>query len=63
MINNEEKIAIILNKIDNLEALVKSLIDNAEVCAGKYSLEDELADCNIKKGVLVQALQELGGSV
>lgn len=63
MIDNQEKIAIILNKLDNLEAMIKSFIDNAEVCAGKYSLEDELANCNIKKGVLMQALSELGGSI
>jgi hypothetical protein len=63
MINNQEKIEAVINRINNLEALKKSLIDNAEVCIDKYSLEEELYLCNAKKDALVQLLNSLGGSI
>ena len=63
MINNQEKIEAVINRINNLEALKKSLIDNAEVCIDKYSLEEELYSCNAKKDALVELLNSLGGSI
>ncbi len=36
MITNEEKINYIINRINNIDAQIKSFIDNAELCAGKY---------------------------
>jgi hypothetical protein len=63
MINNQEKIEAVINRINNIEALKKSLIDNAEVCIDKYSLEEELGLCNAKKDALVQLLNSLGGSI
>jgi hypothetical protein len=59
MINNEEKIAIILNKINNLDALVKSLIDNAEICKDKYILADELIECDRRKTALLEEKEAL----
>lgn len=59
MINNEEKIEMILNKLNNLEALIKSLTDNAEICKDKYVLEDELLECNKKKTALLNEKQAL----
>lgn len=61
MINNEEKVEIIVNKLNTLEFIIKSYIDHAEVFKDKYSLEDVLIDCNAQKEVMIQKLQELGG--
>lgn len=62
MIANEEKIDLIINKLNNIEAMIVSFIDNAEACQDKYSLEEELEICNAKKAVLLEALQNLGGT-
>ena len=59
MINNEEKVAMIINKINNIDAQIKSFIDNAEICAGKYSVEEEVLACNAKKDALIQELNLL----
>ena len=48
MLTNQEKIDIIINKIDNLEKVIQSYIDNAEKLKDKYSLEDKLIICNTK---------------
>ena len=62
MISNEEKIAVIINRLNNLDLSIKSLVDNADVNINKYSLEEELALCEAKKNALLEALQNLGGS-
>ena len=62
MTDNEKKISIIINKLNNLYFAIKSFIDNAEEFKNKYSLEDELADCNAKKNALLKALEEIGGT-
>lgn len=59
MLTNEEKISIIINRIDNIDAQIKSFIDNAEICAGKYSVEEEVLACNAKKESLLQELNLL----
>jgi hypothetical protein len=59
MLTNEEKISIIMNRIDNIDAQIKSFIDNAEICAGKYSVEEEVLACNAKKESLLQELNLL----
>jgi hypothetical protein len=59
MINNEEKVAMIINKINNIDAQIKSFIDNAEICAGKYSVEEEVLACNAKKTALIQEMESL----
>jgi hypothetical protein len=59
MLTNEEKISIIINRIDNIDAQIKSFIDNAEICAGKYSVEEEVLACNAKKEPLLQELNLL----
>ena len=59
MLTNEEKISIIINRIDNIDAQIKSFIDNAEICAGKYSVEEEVLACNAKKEALLQELNLL----
>ena len=62
MLNNEEKIAMIINRLDNLEASIQSFIKNEEASRGKYVLKDELLSCNIKKQALIEMLKNLGGS-
>lgn len=59
MISNQEKVDIINNKINNLDAQIRSFIDNAEICSGKYSLEEEVAACNAKKTALIQEREAL----
>ena len=56
MITNEEKRSFIINRINNIDAQIKSFIDNAEICAGKYSVDEEILACNAKKEALIQEL-------
>jgi len=60
MLTNEEKIDIIIDKLNKLDFIIKSFIDHAEEFKDKYSLEDELADCNAKKAVFISMLEDLG---
>lgn len=62
MITNQEKIDIIVNRLDNLEAIKQSFIIHAEEFQNKYSLEDELLNCSIQKTALLDELAALGGS-
>jgi hypothetical protein len=59
MITNEEKIEFLINRLNNLDAIIKSYIDNAEMLKDKYSLEDKLADCNKEKAALLKAMEDL----
>ena len=59
MLTNEEKINFIVNRINNINAQIKSFTDNAEICAGKYSVEEEVLACNAKKEALIQELSLL----
>ena len=59
MITNTEKIDIINNRLASLEFIINSFIDHAEEFNDKYSLEDELANCNIKKTALLEEKQAL----
>ena len=63
MINDQEKIEFLLNRLKNLEQIIKSFIDNAEILKDKYSLEEELKICDIKKAVILGKLQDLGYSL
>lgn len=62
MLTDQEKIGIIVNRLDNLELVIQSYIDNAEMLKDKYSLEEKLTICNIQKNVLLQELTDLGGT-
>ncbi|MBM3211113.1 hypothetical protein FJZ33_02770 [Candidatus Poribacteria bacterium] len=62
MITNQEKIDILIHKIETIEFIKKSFIDHAEEFKDKYILEDEIAICNTKKNALLQELQDLGGT-
>jgi hypothetical protein len=59
MISHEEKRIFIINRINNIDAQIKSFIDNAEICAGKYSVDEEVLACNAKKQALIQELDLL----
>lgn len=61
MITNGEKIDFLINKLNNLELVKKSYIDHAEEFKDKYSLNEVLSDCEIKKNVLLGQLESLGG--
>lgn len=60
MIANQDKIDLIINKINNLDAVIKSFIDNADALKDKYFLEDEIVNCNAKKHVFIKMLEDLG---
>jgi hypothetical protein len=62
MISNQDKIDIIIWRLNNIEGDIKSFIDNAEKFKDKYSLEEELIICNAKKEALLYELNTLGGS-
>jgi hypothetical protein len=59
MISHEEKRIFIINRINNIDAQIKSFINNAEICAGKYSVDEEVLACNAKKQALIQELDLL----
>ena len=63
MINYEEKISILMERLSTIEFMMKSFIDHAESFKGKYSLEDELAICESKKAALIEMLEGLGVSL
>lgn len=62
MISNQEKIDIIIGRLNNTHGDIKSFIDHAERFQDKYSLQEELDICNAKKEVLLTELSALGGS-
>ena len=62
MINNQDKIDLILWRLNNIYGNIKSFIDHAEQFRDKYSLEDELSKCNAKKEALLNELNLLGGT-
>ena len=59
MITNKDKIDTIDNRLDTLEFIINSFIDHAEEFKDKYSLEDELSNCNRKKMALLEERQAL----
>jgi uncharacterized protein YlbG (UPF0298 family) len=59
---NEEKIEILINRLDTLEFIKDSFINHAEEFKNKYSLDEVLLDCNTKKTILLQELGNLGRS-
>jgi len=61
MINNEEKIKIIINKLNNVQGQIDSYISHADAFKNKYSLDEVLPDCNAGKSSLLEQLQSLGG--
>ena len=62
MISNEDKINILISKLDTLQFIIKSYIYHAEEFKEKYSLEEVLSDCNAIKSALLDELESLGGS-
>lgn len=59
MLTNQEKISLIINRINNINAQIKSFVDNAELCAGKYLVEEEVLACNDKKKALIKKMESL----
>jgi hypothetical protein len=59
MITNAEKIDTINNRLNNLEFIINSFIAHAEEFKDKYSLDQELANCNRKKTALLEEKQTL----
>lgn len=59
MITDAEKIDTINNRLDTLEFIMNSFIDHAEKFKDKYSLDQELANCNRKKTALLEERQAL----
>jgi predicted oxidoreductase len=63
MITTEEKINIVINRLNNLDVIIQSFIANAEILKDKYSLSNELLNCDSKKEALMQVLTSLGGTL
>jgi transcription antitermination factor NusA-like protein len=59
MITNEEKIDIIKHRLDTLEFIMNSFIEHAEEFQDKYSLEDELLECDRRKTALLEEKEAL----
>lgn len=62
MINDKEKIQLIINKLNNIQGNIDSYITHADIFKDKYSLEDVLPNCNAIKLALLQELESLGGT-
>ena len=62
MITNEDKINLIIARLNNIEGDINSYIANADVFQDKYSLENVLPECNSIKLALLQELEILGGA-
>jgi hypothetical protein len=62
MITDEDKINLIIARINNVEGDINSYIKHADTFQSKYSLEDVLPACNSIKLALIQELESLGGS-
>lgn len=58
---NEEKIEVLIDRLNTIEFIIESYIFHAEEFQNKYSLEKVLIDCNAQKQALLQELEELGG--
>lgn len=50
-----------MNHLNNLEVIRQSFIDNAKILQDKYSLQEELIKCDIRKVVLLNILKDLEG--
>jgi hypothetical protein len=59
MITNEEKIDIIKHRLDTLEFIMNSFIEHAEEFQDKYSLEDEILECDRRKTALLEEKEAL----
>lgn len=62
MISSEDKIQLVVNRLNNIQGDIDSYITHADVFQDKYSLEDVLPDCNSIKLALIQELESLGGT-
>lgn len=61
MINNQDKINLIIDKLNNIEGDMISYIEHANTFQNKYSLEEVLTECNAAKSALLAELNSLGG--
>lgn len=62
MLTNSEKINLIINRINNLSDMMKSFIEYSDICKDKYSLEEQLNICTLRKDVLEKELEILASS-
>jgi hypothetical protein len=61
MLDNKEKINLIINKLNNIEVIINTHIERAEILSDKYSLDEVLLNCNAIKLALIKELESLGG--
>ena len=61
MINNQDKISRVLDRLNNIQGDIDSYIQHADAFKDKYSLENVLPECNAIKSALLQELELLGG--
>jgi hypothetical protein len=62
MINNNDKIKLITERLNNIQGDIDSYVFHADIFQNKYSLEDVLPECNAIKLALLQELEFLGGT-
>jgi len=62
MIDNQDKIDLIINRLNNVHGDIISYTKYADDFQDKYSLEDVLPKCNAIKLALLEELESLGGS-
>ena len=61
MINNQDKIRIVVDRLNNIQGDIDSYIEHADAFKDKYSLDSVLPECNAIKLALLQELELLGG--
>jgi hypothetical protein len=61
MITNQDKIKLVIDRLNNVQGDINSYIEHADAFQSKYSLEDVLPECNSIKSALVKELESLGG--
>lgn len=62
MINNKDKINLIIARLNNIQGNIDSYIQYADDFQDKYSLDDVLPECNAIKLALLKELELIGGT-
>ena len=62
MVENQKKIQLVVDKLNNIQGDIDSYIAHANIFQEKYSLEEVLIHCNAIKSALLIELESLGGT-
>lgn len=61
MMNNQDKMNLVYDRLKNVEGDISSYIKHAEAFKDKYSLDNVLPECNSIRSALLEELESLGG--